>query len=211
MTEDGDWRSACDAMVRQTIEARGVLDPDVLRAMREVPRHAFVPSDARDHAYEDRPLPLSKGQTISQPYMVAALAEAARIGPGKRVLDVGTGSGYQAAVLAELGAEVYSIERIQSLCNNARIVLQATGYERVQLRCADGKKGWPEAAPFDAVLVAAAARHVPEPLIDQLAPGGRLLIPIGENDNQELVMLEHMPWGEIRRQTLMRVLFVPLV
>ena len=210
MSADVDWRADCQAMVKDTIEARGVEDPEVLRAMRKVPRHAFVPADAREHAYEDRPLPIEGGQTISQPYIVAAMAEIVKAGPGKRVLDVGTGSGYQAAVLAELGAEVFSIERLRRLHEKARTVLTATGYERVQLRLGDGKDGWPEAAPFDAILVAAAAPHVPEALLDQLAVGGRLLIPVGQGDNQELVLLERMPWGEIRRRGIMRVLFVPL-
>lgn len=210
MSHDHDWHEACEAMVRDTVAARGVRDEVVLQAMRTVPRHAFVPPDHRDQAYEDHPLPLPEGQTISQPYIVAAMAEIAGIRPGQRVLDVGTGSGYQAAVLSAIGAEVYTIERVPALVERARQVLTATGHDEVHIRVGDGKEGWPEAAPFHAILVAAATQHVPEPLIDQLAEGGRLVIPVGDADNQELTVLERMPWGEIRRHGVMRVLFVPL-
>ncbi len=211
MSEGESWQAAREAMVRDTVEARGITSDAVLAAMRAVPRHAFVPAAVRDQAYLDEPLPLAAGQSISQPYMVAAIAEHSGAGPGDRVLDVGTGSGYPAAVLAELGAEVYSIECLPALYGKARVVLAATGYERVHLKLGDGKEGWPGAAPFDAIVVAAAAQHVPEALIDQLAVGGRLVAPVGHADDQELIVLERMPWGEIRRRSVMRVRFVPLV
>lgn len=211
MEEPTTWRSDCASMVRDTVAARGVRDESVLEAMRNVPRHRFVPDAYRAEAYLDRPLPLEAGQSISQPYIVAAMAELAGVEKGLRVLDVGTGSGYQTAVLAQLGAEVYTIERVPELAEAAQRTLDEVGITGVRLRTGDGREGWPEAAPFDVILVAAATRRIPEPLIDQLAVGGRLLIPVGDDSTQELVLLEHLPWGEIRRSSLMRVLFVPLV
>lgn len=201
---------ARDALVRDTIERRGVQDPEVLRALRAVPRHRFVPDDLQHEAYRDWPLPIGQGQTISQPYVVALMAELARVGPGSRVLDVGTGSGYQAAVLAEIGADVWSIERLPELCARAGERLAELGY-RVRLRTGDGKLGWPEEAPFDAILVAAAAVEVPPALLEQLAPGGRLVIPVGDADRQELLLLERTEWGGVRRRSVTEVLFVPLV
>lgn len=202
---------ARDEMVERTVVGRGVRDPDVLRAMRTVPRHLFVPPDSRDLAYEDEPVPIGLGQTISQPYVVAWMAELARVRPGARVLDVGTGSGYQAAVLRTIGAEVWSIERLPELHERARRALADAGVEGVQLRLGDGRQGWPEAAPFDAILVAAAAEHVPLALLDQLEIGGRLVVPVGTRWEQELVVLEHTDWGGIRRHTHGEVAFVPLV
>lgn len=207
---DEQWRTACASMVERTVAARGVRDESVLEAMRAVPRHRFVPAAYRAEAYLDQPLPLAEGQSISQPYIVAAMAELAQVERGSRVLDVGTGSGYQAAVLAAMGAEVYSVERVPELAEEARAALAEIG-ATASMRVGDGKLGWPEAAPFDAVLVAAATERVPEPLIDQLGVGGRLVIPVGAGDSQELVVLERMRWGEIRRRAVMRVLFVPLV
>jgi protein-L-isoaspartate(D-aspartate) O-methyltransferase len=197
-------------LVERTIAARGVADPRVLSAMRTVPRERFVRADEIGQAYEDHPLPIGFGQTISQPYVVAWMAELAHVGPGRRVLDVGTGSGYQAAVLAELGADVWSIERVPELYERAGRTLAETGYGRVHLRCGDGKHGWPEHGPYDAILVAAATDQVPQDLLDQLAPGGRLVIPVG-GAHQELVVLERTEWGAIRRTTHGAVAFVPLV
>jgi protein-L-isoaspartate(D-aspartate) O-methyltransferase len=198
-------------MVERTIARRGVRDESVLRAMRAVPRHRFVPESLRSRAYEDLPLEIGEEQTISQPYIVALMAELARVGRGTRVLDVGTGSGYQAAVLAELGAEVYTIERIPTLLERAEGTLRETGYTRIHTRVGDGKEGWREQAPFDAILVAAATAQVPPALIDQLAEGGRLVLPVGGEDVQELLVLEKMPWGSVRRRTVGGVAFVPLV
>ena len=205
-----DTEIARRAMVRAQIEARGIRNPEVLRAMGVVPRHRFVPPEREADAYGDHPVPLAFGQSVSQPYMVATLMEEARVQSGSRVLDVGTGSGYQAAVAAELGAEVTSVERIPRLAAHAERVLTSLGYA-LSVHVSDGRRGWPDHAPYDAILVAAAAPRIPEPLIDQLAIEGRLLMPVGDEHHQELVMLHRMPWGEVRRTTLMRVLFVPLL
>ena len=167
-------------MVADQIEARDVRDPLVLEALRRVPRHEFVPESLRDAAHEDRPLPIGHGQTISQPYIVAAMTELARPRAGARVLEVGTGSGYQAAVLAATGVEVYSIEIVEPLAREAAATLARLGFERVQVRHGDGYRGWPAAAPFDAIVVTAAAPRIPEPLLEQLRPGGRLVIPVGD-------------------------------
>jgi protein-L-isoaspartate(D-aspartate) O-methyltransferase len=166
-------------MVRTQIAARGIVDPRVLAAMRTVPRHEFVPDTLVGRAYDDGPLPIGYSQTISQPYIVALMTEAAAIGPSAKVLEVGTGSGYQAAVLAEVAKDVYSIEIVEPLATRAETTLRRLGYQRVHVRHGDGYRGWPEAAPFDAILVTAAPEKVPQPLLEQLAPGGRLVIPVG--------------------------------
>jgi protein-L-isoaspartate(D-aspartate) O-methyltransferase len=203
-----DFADARRRMVERQIEARGVRNPRVLQAMGRVPRHELVPAALRDRAYEDAPLPIGHGQTISQPYVVAAMTAALEIGPGARVLEVGTGSGYQAAVLAELGAEVYSIEIVPALAERARKDLARLGYDSVRVRTGDGYRGWPEAAPFDAIVVTAAPDHVPQPLIDQLADGGRLVLPVG-GGSQELVRITKGPGG-LERETLFGVRFVPM-
>ncbi|MEQ1503183.1 MAG: protein-L-isoaspartate(D-aspartate) O-methyltransferase [Myxococcota bacterium] len=205
-----DRRDERDRMV-DAIAQRDVITARVLDAMRAVPRHRFVPAALARSAYADAPLPIGDDQTISQPYVVAWIAELGRVGPGKRVLDVGTGSGYQAAVLAALGAEVYSIERIPALLARARETLVEAGFPQVQLRLGDGRLGWPEAAPFDAILVAAATDQVPPAWLDQLAPEGRLVLPLGTRDHQELVVLERTAWGTTRRTTHGGVAFVPLI
>jgi len=166
-------------MVAEQIEARGITDPRVLAAMRNVPRHEFVPESVRDSAYEDRPLRIGHDQTISQPYIVATMTELARIGPGSNVLEIGTGSGYQAAVLHEVAGGVHSIEIVEPLAREATKTLARLGYTAAEVRHGDGYRGWPEAAPFDAILVTAAPDRVPQPLLDQLAEGGRLVIPVG--------------------------------
>jgi len=203
-------RRAREAMVAEQIEARGVRDPAVLRAMRAVPRHEFVPAAERRMAYDDHPLPIGHGQTISQPYIVALMTELAGVRPGGRVLEVGTGSGYQAAVLVELGADVYSIEILAPLSQAARRALTRTGHaRRVSFRVGDGHRGWPEAAPFDAIVVTAAPEHVPADLLDQLAPGGRLVIPVG-GASQMLEVHQRTPAG-ISTERVLPVRFVPLV
>jgi protein-L-isoaspartate(D-aspartate) O-methyltransferase len=195
-------------MVAEQIAARGVADPRVLEAMRRVPRHRFVPEAARADAYADHPLPIAAGQTISQPLIVALMTELAAVSRGERVLEVGTGSGYQAAVLAELGAEVHSIEIVPELADSARALLAQLGYTRVHVITGDGYRGLPERAPFDAIVVTAAPGHVPQPLVDQLALGGRLVIPVGE-EYQELRVLERTRSG-IRERVVSGVRFVPM-
>jgi protein-L-isoaspartate(D-aspartate) O-methyltransferase len=197
-------------MVREQIEGRDVSEPRVLEAMRRVARHRFVPEGARDAAYDDHPLPIGHGQTISQPYIVALMTQLARPKPEDRALDVGTGSGYQAAVLAELVERVYSIEIVCPLADEADKRLQGLGYENVEVRCGDGYQGWPEHAPFDVIIVAAAPDHVPEPLVEQLAVGGRMVIPVGSGFDMELLLIEKIDDGTTRRRTIAPVLFVPM-
>jgi protein-L-isoaspartate(D-aspartate) O-methyltransferase len=204
-----DYAAARADMVRTQLVARGVRDERVLAAMGVVPRHELVPAERRDQAYEDRPLPIGYGQTISQPYVVAAMSEAVLLTKGEKVLEVGTGSGYQAAVLAELGVEVYSIELEEALAKRAAADLARLGYENVHVRHGDGYRGWPDEAPFDAIVVTAAPDHVPQPLIDQLAEGGYLVIPVGKTV-QELLLLSRDEDGEIQRKSLFGVRFVPM-
>jgi protein-L-isoaspartate(D-aspartate) O-methyltransferase len=195
-------------MVREQIAGRDVRDPRVLAALSRVPRHELVPEDVRMHAYEDRPLPIGYGQTISQPYIVAYMTEQLRLSGDERVLEVGTGSGYQAAVLSELAREVYSIEIVPELGERARADLARLGYRNVHVRVGDGYRGWPEHAPFDAIIVTAAPGHVPQPLVDQLAVGGRLVLPVGDFF-QELLLIERDKDG-IRQERLLDVRFVPM-
>jgi protein-L-isoaspartate(D-aspartate) O-methyltransferase len=197
-------------MVDEQIAARGITDPAVLRAMRAVPRHRFVPADLQAHAYIDSPLPIGRGQTISQPYIVALMTELAMVSPGDRVLEIGTGSGYQAAVLAEIGADVYTIEIIPELAESARATLEALGYAgRVHVRAGDGYRGWPDHAPFAAVIVTAAPPEIPPPLVDQLARGGRLVAPVGD-DWQDLVVVGKDEEGNVTRRSVLPVAFVPM-
>ena len=198
------------ALTRHLI-GRERLKAEVLEAMQRVPRHEFVEPDMQPHAYINGPLPIGHGQTISQPYIVALMTDLAELDSRSRVLEVGTGSGYQAAVLAELVAEVYSVEIIPALARRAAERLQALGYTNVHTRLGDGYHGWPEQAPFDAILVTAAAREVPDPLIDQLRPGGRLVIPVGRPDfGQELLLLHKAEEGGVSRHEILPVAFVPL-
>ncbi len=178
-----------DRMVREQLARRGIDDARVLGAMGAVPRHLFVPHVVADRAYDDQPLPIGHGQTISQPFMVAHMTQALQIRPGERVLEIGTGSGYQAAVLAALGATVFSIERIAALAGSAAARLAEIGYRGVHVRLADGNDGWPEAGPFDAVLLTAAAREIPRGPLHQLRVLGRMILPIGSDDSQELVRI----------------------
>ena len=195
-------------MVDATIVARGVADPHVLAAIRRVPRQEFVPPDLRTRAYEDNPLAIGWDQTISQPYIVAAMTEAAHVGPGKRVLEIGTGSGYQCAVLAELGADVYSIEIVEPLAQRTHALLARLGYDKLHLRIGDGYGGWPEAAPFDAIIVTAAPPEIPKPLVDQLAVGGRLVIPVGDKSQQLEVVARN--GSGTTTETMFDVEFVPM-
>ncbi len=188
-----------------------VLDPRVMEAMGTVPRHRFVPRRLREHAYENRPLPIGHGQTISQPYIVAIMTDLLKPQPGHRVLEVGTGSGYQAAVLAELVEDVYSIEIIRALGTQARDRLQRIGYSNVEVRIGDGYYGWEEHAPFDGIVVTAAASHIPPPLVTQLKPGGRMVIPVGSRFLvQQLVLLEKNRDGDVTKRQILPVRFVPL-
>jgi len=194
------------------------LAPEVMAAIGRVPRHAFVPRMEEAYAYRNEPLPIGLGQTISQPYIVAVMTDQAGVGPGSRVLEIGTGSGYQAAVLAELGCEVWSIEALPELAEEAARRLQAEGYAKVHCRQGDGARGWPEAAPFDAVLVTAAATAIPPALIDQLKPGGRLILPVGAPDgvlrhsaSQRLLRIEKGHDGGLSETVILPVAFVPLV
>jgi protein-L-isoaspartate(D-aspartate) O-methyltransferase len=198
-------------MVAQQLKARDINDPRVLAAMGKVPRHRFVPDNLRSLAYEDHPLPIGSGQTISQPYIVALMTQWAEVKPGDKVLEVGTGSGYQAAVLAELSDRVFSIELLPDLAEAARTHLRDLGYGRVQVRSGDGYQGWPEDAPFDAILVTASAPEVPPALKQQLKEGGRLVIPVGPPGSvQELLLLRKVN-GELQEEQRVPVLFVPLV
>ncbi len=197
-----------ERMVRDQIAARGVRDPRVLAALRKLPRHLFVPPNLQSAAYEDTPLPIGYGQTISQPYIVAFMTEALELKPQDKVLEIGTGSGYQAAVLAELAREVYTIEIVEPLAKSARERLEGLGYSNVHVRAGDGYRGWPEAAPFDAIIVTAAPEQVPPPLLDQLRVGGRLVVPVGRF-MQDLVRLRRTPQG-IKRESLLPVMFVPM-
>jgi protein-L-isoaspartate(D-aspartate) O-methyltransferase len=196
-------------MVETQIVARGVRDPRVLAAMRQVPRHLFVDAKERDRAYGDHPLPIAGNQTISQPYIVALMTELAELTPGERVLEIGTGSGYQSAVLSRLAGEVYSIEIVPELARESAERLSKLGYKNVTVREGDGYRGWAEHAPFDAILVTAAPDRIPQPLLDQLAPGGRLVIPVG-SFFQELKVLSKDKNGKITEKDILPVRFVPM-
>ena len=195
-------------MVEHQIAARGVTDERVLAAMRSVPRHRFVPESERPYAYRDTPLPIGHGQTISQPYIVAFMTEALGLEGTERVLEVGTGSGYQAAILGEVAGEVYTIESVEALAERSAALLEDLGYRRVHVRAGDGYAGWPEEAPFEAIIVTAAPDHVPAPLLEQLAPGGRLVIPVGDQ-RQELLRITRTDDG-LQEERLLPVRFVPM-
>ena len=201
--------SLVTAMVERQLRGRGISDPRTLRAMASVPREKFVPKELRNSAYDDRPLPIGYDQTISQPFIVAFMTEQLQTKKDQRVLEIGTGSGYQAAVLSELVAEVYTIEIVRPLAQRAEAVLRELGYKNVQVKAGDGYKGWPEHAPFDAIIVTAAPDHVPPPLVEQLKEGGRMVIPVGESGAQKLYLLEKRD-GQVKQPAVIPVRFVPL-
>src|SRR5436309_15660965 len=207
-----DLSRARDRMVNIQIAGRGVRDPLVLEAMRRVPREAFVEPGFEEFAYEDGPLPIGEGQTISQPYIVALMIEAAEVKPGDSVLEVGAGSGYAAAIMGQIADRVYTIERHASLVDSARRRFRKLGYDNVEVRVGDGTRGWPEAAPFDAILVAAGGPEVPRALKDQLAIGGRLIIPVGRHERQQkLLKITRKSETDYEEEDFGGVMFVPLI
>jgi protein-L-isoaspartate(D-aspartate) O-methyltransferase len=206
---EGTFATSAGAMVEKQLRPRGIDDPRVLRAMGKAPREKFVAKELEASAYEDRPLPIGFGQTISQPFIVAFMTQALKPKATDRVLEIGTGSGYQAAVLGELVAQVYTIEIVRPLAQRAATILNALGYKNVLVKGGDGYKGWPEHAPFDAIIVTAAPDHVPQPLIDQLKEGGRMVIPVGKTYAQKLQVLEKRG-GVLKQTAALPVKFVPL-
>jgi protein-L-isoaspartate(D-aspartate) O-methyltransferase len=202
MQEKREW------MVKAQIESRGVKDSMVLKAMRKVPRHLFVPKSYQEEAYADEPLPIGEGQTISQPYIVALMTELLGLKGEEKVLEIGTGSGYQAAILAEIAKEVYSIEIICPLAERAESTLKELAYKNITVKCGDGYQGWKEHSPFDGIVVTAAPDHIPQPLVDQLKIGGRLVIPVGELF-QELILVTKTEKG-VKKENVIPVRFVPM-
>jgi protein-L-isoaspartate(D-aspartate) O-methyltransferase len=198
-------------MVTHQVQARGVQDPSVLEAMRTVPRHAFVPAPYRGEAYADYPLPIGRGQTISQPYIVAFMTETLHLDPDSKVLEIGTGSGYQAAVCAQIAREVYTIEIVPELAQSAAQTLKGLGYTNVHVKAADGFFGWPEQAPFDAIIGTAAAEQIPPPLLEQLKPRGRMILPCEDPDGlQYLVLITKDQSGKLSQERVLPVRFVPM-
>jgi protein-L-isoaspartate(D-aspartate) O-methyltransferase len=210
-TGRNDWEALRADMINSQLRARGISDPRVLEAMRKVPRHLFVPEAVRWRAYDDTPLPIGHDQTISQPYIVGYMSEALELRPTDRVLEIGTGSGYQAAILGELANEVYTIEIVPELAEQARVALEKSGYGNVHVRQGNGYLGWPEAAPFDRIIVTAAPDEVPQALVDQLAMGGIMVVPVGGvYDDQVMKIIRKTEKGVTTRETL-PVRFVPMV
>jgi protein-L-isoaspartate(D-aspartate) O-methyltransferase len=198
-----------EKMIEEQLVARQIRDARVLEAMRKVPRHLFVPDEIKAHAYEDRPLPIGQDQTISQPYMVALMVQALELTGSEKVLEIGTGSGYETAILAELCSEVFSIERLAELADEARALLRALGYRNVRIKVGDGTLGWEEYAPYDAIVISASSPQIPRPLLEQLEPGGAFVVPIGEEQLQSLVRLRKTNEG-IREEYLGECRFVKL-
>jgi protein-L-isoaspartate(D-aspartate) O-methyltransferase len=209
--QDDPFKSKRDLMVETQLIQRGIQNQFVLDAMRKVARHQLVPEKIRDYAYEDRPLPIGEGQTISQPFIVALMTELIVPHQKMRVLEIGTGSGYQAAVLAEIVKEVYTIEIFEGLGIRAERDLKNLGYTNIHLRIGDGYKGWPEAAPFDAIIVTAAPEKIPQPLIDQLAEGGKMIIPVGEEGKVQQLLLGEKTKGKFKTKYVSSVRFVPFL
>nr|WP_320119362.1 protein-L-isoaspartate(D-aspartate) O-methyltransferase [uncultured Marinifilum sp.] len=197
-------------MLAEQITSRGISDSDVIKAMKKVERHLFVPLNLQAYAYKDRPLPIGYNQTISQPYIVGLMSQLLNTNKDEKILEIGTGSGYQAAILGELCGQVYSIEIIEPLQKRAAYILDSIGYKNVHTKCGDGYLGWPTQAPFDAIIVTCSPSRIPEPLIEQLAEGGRMVIPVGLKSVKKLVLLKKKN-GEISKQSVISVRFVPMV
>lgn len=206
-----DYAAARQKMVQEQLVARGIKDKRVLDVMGWVERHKFVPEKIKEYAYEDTPLSIGKGQTISQPYIVALMTELLELKGDGKILEIGTGSGYQAAILAELTKEVYTVEIIEGLGKEAEERFKELGYTNIKVKIGDGYYGWQEYAPFDAIIVTAAADAIPQPLIDQIKVGGRLVIPIGDEGEQKLLLIQKQPGGKLKKNEITGVLFVPLV
>ncbi len=204
----GDFKVMREKMVETQIKARGVKDPRVLSALLNVERHRFVPEKYLDSAYSDQPLPIGEGQTISQPYIVALMTELLELNGNEKVLEIGTGSGYQAAILAELAKEIYTIEIVESLASTAKERLSELGYQNIKVKAGDGYLGWPEAAPFDAIIVTAAPDHIPKPLIEQLKEGGRMVVPVGTHTQELKKIIKR--FGKMETIDVIPVLFVPM-
>lgn len=207
--QEQDFAKRREEMVKKQIEKRGVKDAATLAALRKTPRHLFVPNNVLDDAYDDRPLPIGYGQTISQPFIVAYMTEIVKPKPDQRVLEIGTGSGYQAAVLAEIVKEVYTIEIVDSLGSQARNRLSKLNYKNITVKTGDGYYGWKDKSPFDAIVVTAAVEHIPPPLIEQLKEGGRMIIPVGSPFMVQQLMLVEKKGGKTRTSSMMPVRFVP--
>jgi protein-L-isoaspartate(D-aspartate) O-methyltransferase len=208
---EGDaYEAACQQMIKKDIQGRGINDERVLQAMQKVKRHLFVPDSYRSMAYADRPLPIGEGQTISQPYIVALMTYHLHLKPEDKVLEIGTGSGYQAAVLAELAKEVYSIEIVEQLAQTAEERLKAMGYKNVWVKCGDGFYGWAEHAPYDAIIITCAAPLIPERLVEQLREGGRMILPLGDEPFQQSLTVLTKRGGKIEKQRITEVVFVPM-
>lgn len=205
-----DFKSLQEEMVSQQIMRRGVVTPQVIEVFRKVPRHLFVPEEVRSYAYNDHPLPIGEGQTISQPYMVALMTDLLDLSGEEKILEIGTGSGYQAAILAELGKEVYTVERHRLLAERAEKVLKELGYNNVKVLVGDGTKGWKEFSPYQRIIVTASAPNVPEPLFEQLDEMGKLVIPIGERWSQDLTLIEKRK-GKMVGKSICGCVFVPLI
>lgn len=208
---ESDYESRREHMVELQIRERGIRDPRVLDALRKVPRHLFVPEQQRSQAYIDSPLPIGLGQTISQPYIVAYMTEQLMLDGSEKVLEIGTGSGYQAAILGELAQEVYSVEIIPDLGKRAQTTLGELGYDNIHIRIGDGFQGWEEHAPYDAIIVTAAPENIPQALIDQLAEGGRMIIPVGPTGGIQELVLGIKEDGKFTRKNVLSVRFVPMV
>ncbi len=210
--EEEKYQVQREKMVREQLIERGIRDEEVLKALRKVPRHLFVSEELWEEAYEDRPLPIGQGQTISQPYIVGLMTELLKVKPDEVVLEVGTGSGYQAAILSELTRQVYTIEIFRELGEKARDRLKRLGYDKVEVKIGDGYYGWEDHAPFEAIIVTAAVNHIPPPLIQQLKPGGRMVIPVGNPfQTQNLMLVRKQENGDLTIKNVLPVMFVPLL